>query len=143
MKRPEGSKAMLNPEQIISAQVLLVPATGRVIDGNTPITSENIDSYRPAEEKVQLVSRYFRSRGFEVSSLVGISFTISASARYFSEFFQASLIEDETDGIQVMTGSNTPRSDLPLHSLDNTLESSIIAVTFVPPPDFGPTNFSF
>jgi hypothetical protein len=143
MMRPKGSKAMLNPEQIISAQVLLISATGRVIDGNTPITSENIDSYRPAEEAVQLVSQYFRSHGFEVSSLVGISFTISASARHFSEFFQTSLIKDETGGIQVMTGSNAPRSDLPLDSLDNTIEGSIISVTFVPPPDFGPTNFSF
>ena len=130
-------------EQSVSAQVLLVSATGQTVDGNTLITSENIDNYRPSEETVQHVSHYFRRHGFEVSPLVGISFTISASAHHFSDVFQVSLTENETDGIQAVIGSNTPRSDLPLESLDNEIVDSLISVTFVPPPDFGPTNFSF
>ena len=134
---------MINLEQLISAQVLLVSATGQIVDGNTIITSENIDSYRPSEETVRCVSQYFRNRGFEVSPLVGISFAISASAQHFSDVFQVSLTEDETNGIQVVIGSDTPRSELPLASLDDEIADLIISVTFAPPPDFGPTSYSF
>lgn len=139
----QGEKDMINLEQPISAQVLLVSTTGQTVDGNTLITSENIDDYRPSEETVQHVSRYFRNHGFEVSPLVGISFTISASAQHFSDVFQVSLTENETDGIQAMVGSNAPISELPLGSLDNEIADSLISVTFVPPPDFGPTSFGF
>lgn len=143
MAKPKDGMKMLKPEQIISAQVLLVSATGKIVDGNTIITSQNIDSYRPSEETVQLVSQYFRNHGFEVSPLVGISFTISASAKHFSEFFDTSLTEDEAGGTRSVSNSNTTRSDLSLDPLEKIIAGSIISVTFVPPPDFGPTNFSF
>jgi subtilase family serine protease len=132
---------MLNPEQVISAQVLLVSATGSVVDGNTIITSENINTYRPSESTVQLVSQYFRASGFEVSPLVGISFTIAASARHFSDFFGVSLVEDSRGGIQASLGGATTQSELPLERLEKTITDSISSVTFVPPPDFGPTSF--
>lgn len=141
-KSPEGLE-MLNPEQVISAQVVLVAATGRVVDGNTTITSQNIDDYRPSEATAQLVSQYFKKHGFEVFPLVGISFTISASARHFSEFFDTSLAEDAASGIQAVPDSITASSELPLAQLEKTIADSIVSVTFVPPPDFGPTNFSF
>ena len=141
-KSQEGLE-MLNPEQVISAQVLLVAATGRIVDGNTTITSQNIDDYRPSEATAQLVSQYFKKHGFEVSPLVGISFTISASARHFSEFFDTSLAEDAASGIQAVPDSITASSELPLAQLEKTIADSIVSVTFVPPPDFGPTNFSF
>ena len=141
-KSPEGLE-MLNPEQVISAQVVLVAATGRVVDGNTTITSQNIDDYRPSEATARLVSQYFKKHGFEVFPLVGISFTISASARHFSEFFDTSLAEDAASGIQAVPDSITASSELPLAQLEKTIADSIVSVTFVPPPDFGPTNFSF
>jgi subtilase family serine protease len=132
---------MLRPEQMIAAQVLLIAASGRSIDGSTPITAENIESYRPAEETVQRVSEYFESHNFEVSPLVGISFTISASVQHFSEFFNVSLTEDSSQGVQVITNSNAPRSDLPLDSLEPNIACLINSIVFTPPPDFGPTNF--
>ena len=129
---------MLNSEQIISAQVLLVAATGERIDGNTLITAQNIDTYRPSERTVQAVSQYFRNHGFEVSPLAGISFTISASTKHFSEFFKTSVTQDELG--RILAGN---RLELPLDSLEKNIADSITSVTFASPPDFGPTNFSF
>ncbi len=131
-------REMLNSEQIISAQVLFVAATGERVDGNTLITAQNIDMYRPSEKTVQVVSQYFRNHEFEVSSLVGISVTISASAKHFSEFFKTSVTQDESG--RILAGKHL---ELPLDSLEKNIADSIISVTFVPPPDFGPTNFSF
>jgi len=136
-KLKEG-REMLHSEQIISAQVLLVAATGERIDGSTLITAQNIDTYRPSERTVQVVSQYFRNHEFEVSPLTGISFTISASAKHFSEFFKISVTQDESG--RILAGD---RLELPLDSLEQNIADSITSVTFVPPPDFGPTNFSF
>jgi hypothetical protein len=136
-KLKEG-REMLNSEQIISAQVLLVAATGERIDGNTLITAQNIDNYRPSESTVQAVSQYFRNHNFEVYSPVGISFTISASAKHFSEFFKVSITQDKSG--RILTGN---RLELPLNSLEKNIADSVTSVIFVPPPDFGPTNFSF
>ena len=139
---PKEHIDMLNPEQIISAEVLLVSATGIKIDDNTLITSENIENYRPAAGTIQKVSQYFQHNGFEVTPLVGISLTIYASARHFSEFFNISLIADKASGIKAVLDSNTTSSELPLNSIEGSIKDLIITVTFVPPPDFGPTNFS-
>jgi hypothetical protein len=134
----EEEGTVLNPKQIISAQVLLISATGERIGGNTLITADNIETYRPSDRTVQIVSQYFKNHKFEVSLLTGISFTISASAKHFSEFFKASVTQDEKGRILACD-----RSELPLGSLEQNIADSIIAVTFVPSPDFGPTNFGF
>ena len=145
----QGNKGVSHPEQLISAQVLLVAASGQTIRGDTLITSENIDSYRPSAETVQRVSHYFKANGFEVTPLVGISLTISASAQHFSDVFQVSSAvslandNDAVGDVQAKADSNAPHLELPLDSLETAIADSIVSVTFVPSPDFGPTNFSF
>jgi hypothetical protein len=134
---------MSDPEQIIAAEVLLRPASGAAITGNTIITSETIANYRPAPESGQLAAQFFRDQGFEVSPITGIGFTIRGTAARFSELFKTTLIGDTTIGIQAMSDASTTSEALPLNALPSSVTDSISAVTFSPPPDFGPTQFNF
>jgi subtilase family serine protease len=134
--KPHQRGKMLNSEQIISAQVIPIASSGARIDGNTLITAQNINTYRPSEQTVQKVSAYFKQHGFEVSPLTGISFTISASAKHFTEFFKTAVTQDESG--RILAGD---RLEMKLDSVEKNIADSIASVTFVPLPDFGPSNF--
>jgi subtilase family serine protease len=132
---------MLDPNQKISAEVLLRSASGAKIAGNTIITSENISRYTPAPATVQAASQFFKDSGFEVTPLVGIGFTISGTVEHFSQFFHTSLTVDRSGGIKAVVNAQTTKAELPLTSLPKSTLDLITAVTFGSPPDFGPTNF--
>jgi subtilase family serine protease len=139
--RSQKKRKMLDPNQKISAQVLLRSATGATIDGNTIITSENISRYTPAPANVQAAAQFFKDSGFEVTPLVGISLTISGTAEHFSQFFDTSLTVDRSGGIKAVINPQIAKAELPLTSLPKSTLDLITAVTFSSPPDFGPTNF--
>jgi subtilase family serine protease len=139
--RSQEKRKMLDPNQKISAQVLLRSATGATIDGNTIITSENISRYTPAPATAQAAAQFFKDSGFEVTPLVGISLTISGTAEHFSQFFDTSLTVDRSGGIKAVMNPQTTKEELPLNSLPKSTLDLITAVTFSSPPDFGPTNF--
>jgi hypothetical protein len=62
-----------------------------------------------------------------MGDMVGNSFSITAPESTFERVFG-------TRGAGSL--------ELPLHALPKTLTDHVEAVTFTPPPDFGPTNFS-
>ncbi len=142
MAKSEEKIDVLNPEQIIAAEVLLISATGITFDENTLITSDNIKDYQPAAETTQIVSQYFKNNGFEVTPMVGISFTIYAPARHFSDFFNTSLGVDEAGGIRVLLSSSKTSLELPLDLLPDSIENLIVAITFSAPANFDATEFS-
>lgn len=142
MSKSEEKINVLNPEQIIPAEVLLISATGITVDENTLITSDNIEDYLPAAETTQIVSQYFKNNGFEVTPLVGISFTIYAPARHFSDFFNTSLGVDEARGIRVLLNSSKASSELPLNLLPDSIKNLIVTITFSAPANFDSTEFS-
>jgi subtilase family serine protease len=139
--RSQEKRKMLDPNQKISAQVLLRSATGATIDGNTIITSQNISKYTPAPATVQAASQFFKDSGFEVTPLVGIGFTISGTVEHFSQFFHTSVTVDRSGGIKAVMNEQTTKAELPLTSLPKSTLDLITAVAFSSPPDFGPTNF--
>ena len=130
---------MLNPEQIVSAEVLLRSHTGALIDGNTIITSKNIAKYRPEAESVQIISQFFKNNGFQVGPLSGISVTVSGTANLFSCFFHTSLTNNERGGIQAILSSKMTSEALPIEILPKSVANLIITITFIPPPDLMPS----
>ncbi len=106
---------------LLSAQVLLVPASGQ-IPSDPEITAANIDKLKlgPGTEGIMAV---FNKAGFRVGNLVGLSFSITADATVFEAFFHTKKLS----------------GDLPLPS---TLSKSVRGVTFPLPPDFGPGSFA-
>jgi hypothetical protein len=124
--------------KLISAQVILPPAQG-TIDGNTQVTSENVQSLAPAPEGVAKAREEFERAGFEVSELYGISFSVTGSVKLFEDFFKVKLEEDKPKGVYVATRGDA-QYELPLKNLPENLRDLITTVTFSPPPDFGPTG---
>jgi hypothetical protein len=101
----------------ISAQV--------VLRAKGPITAATLAENQPPRENVEAVQGLFRDAGFKLGPYVGISFSISGSKQLFERFFRTRLSEVKS-------------YELPLHALPKEVASVIEAVTFTPPPDFGP-----
>lgn len=127
----------LQPDDIVSAQVILRSESGRAFTGSTQITSENIHEFTPSARSVEAVSRAFEEAGFAVSSPVGVSFTITGTTELFETFFGVTLERHPTTGITISGGGN----ELPVGQLDESVRRHVVGVAFSLMPDFGPTNF--
>ena len=112
-----------------SALVVLRPESGR-LTGQEAVTAETLSRYRPDPDAAKAVLEFFEAAGFEVGPLVGLGFAISAPADLFDRVFGRSA-----------PGEGHGGSDLPLTPVPEPLRDHVQAVTFPPPPDFGPTRW--
>jgi hypothetical protein len=108
----------------LSALVVLRPGPGRELGDRGPVTAETIGEYLPSPEAVAAAQAAFAALGFEASAAVGPSFSITALRSRFEQVFGTA------DGLE-----------LPLDRLPADVRPLVQAVTFTPPPDFGPTEF--
>jgi hypothetical protein len=126
----------------LSAEVALRSASGKSFNGQTAITSENIADYLPSRETLEQARRAFVELGFEVSEPAGLGFSITAPARVFSKVFKIKILPDERGGIKAAAAKGLQASyELPKAALPKELAQQLVAVSFSPPPDFGPGNF--
>jgi hypothetical protein len=123
--------------EIISAQVMLRPASGVEISPDAQITSKNLHEFAPHPNAYRTASDTFRSLDFETGPLVGVSFSITASVDTFIRVFKADLQRNSKGGIESKGGELI----LPLNHIPENARKTIQVVTFIEPPDFGPTGF--
>lgn len=121
----------MNPEKIVSAQVVLTAAGGAGPGPRTQITTENIREWTPSAETIARVSTQLRNMGFEIGEAFGNSTSITGPVRLFESVFHTKL--REVGGVQFVDGYELPTEKIP-----PALRAEIVAVTFTPPPDFGP-----
>ena len=107
---------------LISAQVILNPKD------------------RISEQDAQACEKFFREEGFELGNRFADSFAITAPVDKFEKVFACHIISDE-HGTHLDSGTEKIDYELPLSQLSNGLQEYIKAVTFTPPPDFGPENY--
>ncbi len=123
----------------ISAQVLLRPAAGaRLADAE--ITAANVERLRPAAEAVDRVRRFFAAAGFEVGELVGNSFAVTAPASRFERVFELP-VEAVEGALGWRRAGGDVTLELPAEAMPEEVAREVAAVTFTPPPEFGPTRF--
>jgi hypothetical protein len=113
-------------EPSLSAQVLLRSASGEAPAGDAVITAATLERYLPSPEAAERVRDRLARAGFEVGPLVGNSFSITAPVETFEKNFGSGVREAAEKGQEI------PADDLP---------REVAAVTFTPPPDFGPTSY--
>lgn len=124
---------------MVSAQVVLAAAGGARSGPQTRITSENIRDWAPSTETIARVSEVLRGMGFEVGKYVGNSFSITGAVRLFESRFRTKLRETG-GGVRFADGGY----ELAAGKIPSALRAQISAITFTPPPDFGPgANSSF
>ncbi len=130
-------------KEILSAEVALRSATGKSFTGQTAITSENIADYLPSHDVVEKTRRAFAELGFAVSEPAGIGFSITAPASVFRKVFKIKILPDNRGGIKaaVTAKGHEASYELPTTTLPKELAQHLVAVSFSPPPDFGPGNF--
>jgi len=75
--------------------------------------------------------------GFEIGRCVGNSMSITATARLFESHFHVKL-QEAGSGVQFAEGGY----ELAEVKIPSTLRAQISAITFTPPPDFGPGTAS-
>ncbi|MCP4542745.1 MAG: hypothetical protein GY832_36950 [Chloroflexi bacterium] len=131
----------LEKEQLVSAQVVLPSASGKVIDGETSITSKNIQEFAPSPKLVARATEAFAVAGFDVGAMVGISFSISAPVSTFEQVFKTRLRQEDRGGVEAIQDDGSGSYELSLDALPKSLADLVVAVAFTPPPDFGPTEF--
>jgi hypothetical protein len=113
-------------ESPLSAQVLLRSARGEAPAGDAVITAETLERYLPSTEAAERVREELSRAGFEVGQLVGNSFSITAPVKTFEKAFGTGVREAAKAGTE-LSAAGLPRD--------------VAAVTFTPPPDFGPTSY--
>lgn len=127
---------------MLSAQVVLRSASGRSPGGETAVTAENVHEYAPAPAAAESARRAFAEAGFEVGEVAGNSFSITAPAATFEKVFKTEVRRTEDRGAKARGGaSEGPGYELPVDKLPASLARGVAAVTFTPPPDFGPTSY--
>lgn len=131
----------MDQNEIVSVQVVLKPSTDMVIDGETQITSNNIEDYLPPPNAYALASNILTSLSFEVGPLVGISFSITAKASVFRETFKVGFQKDSKGGIQCVKKNGEISRQLPIEHLPKEIIEMIQFVVCAEPLDFGPNEF--
>jgi len=127
--------------QLLSAQVVLKSATGKAFDGQTAITAENIAEYSPSQDTVAAAAAGFSEAGFEVGNMVGNSFSITGPKSTFEKFFEIKLQVEDSGEVKLASKDGGGGYELPLNALPRNLSQLIHAVTFSPPPEFGPSSY--
>lgn len=128
---------MADPE--VSALVVLRTRDGSDLTGWEQITSETVERYLPEPGAVSEAMAFFRGAGFDVSEPVAVSFSITGPKSLFEETLGERLVhrrEAAGESIRTVEGS----LELSLDRLPPEVAQHVQAVTFTPPPDFGPTN---
>lgn len=131
----------IEKQQIVSAQVLLRAASGRPLDRNALITSETLADYAPSANTVATATETFAAMGFTVGYFVGIGFSITATIETFERILQIKLSVVEGGGVEAVREDGSASYEIPLDAIPRPIADLVDAVTFTPPPDFGPTNF--
>lgn len=131
----------MNSEQIISSQILLRSKTGAAPDSQTRITAANLEEWTPSAEAQETIRARLRAYGFDVGPIVGNGLAITGSARLFETVFKVTLEQTPTHGIQFKEGARSVY-ELPTNNIPGELRKFVAAVTFTPPPNFGPGKFS-
>ncbi len=127
---------------VISAQVVLMPASGKPAPEGTPVTAATLAMFAPSAATTAAASDAFRTLGFEVGPMYGTSFSITAPADIFEHVFKVDLgyLRKPHADRDRSRGKTARDLELPKSTLPDALKPMVQAVTFTPPPDFGPGN---
>ncbi len=131
----------LRKDEIVSAQVILRPASGKPIDGRAIITAENVDQFAPERGAADAAAETFRAQGFDVGPVVGVSFSIAGTVGIFESFFGLLLRSGKDRTVEFVVGEKVLAKELSGEKLPEGVRDCVQAVAFSPPPDFGPTEF--
>jgi hypothetical protein len=111
-----------------TALVLLRPASGRTITGETRITAQNLREYAPDPSGAEAVAEALRSAGFATGPVGGISLSATGPPELFERYF-GTPVRQAGDGSWI-TGDGGRELPVPAE-----LSGAVHAVTFEIPSE--------
>jgi hypothetical protein len=115
--------------------VILRPASGRRITGDSEITAETLGQYEPSDEDVNAVRAAFGEAGFDVGPLVGVSFAATGPRALVERFFGTKVSTSSITGAHVVSDSGDLSRELPLGNIAVEVANRLEAATFEPPEE--------
>ncbi|MFK7602190.1 hypothetical protein ACI3L1_08265 [Deinococcus sp. SM5_A1] len=131
---------MPNQPTPVTMQVILRAASGQAPDAHAPVTAATLHQFQPDASAAEATRQHFQQAGFEVGDVVGTSFSITAAAATYQQFFGTEVHLDSA-GTSLVSGDGTARRELPLNDLPAVLQPHVAAVTLSEPLDFGPASY--
>jgi hypothetical protein len=131
---------MTGSDELLSALVVLRPGPGRELGDRGAITAENVHESLPSQDAVASTEAWFRERGFEVGPGTGASFSIAAPRSTFERIFAPLQVGGTPAARSAQTAEG--ELELPLDDVPDDVRANVQAVTFTPPPEFGPTDYA-
>jgi len=121
--------------ETVVASVVLKPASGRQLTGESIITARTLREFAPDPRDAEAVARAFAAEGFDVGPVGGIGMAVSGSRRLFETYFDTAVEEAEDGGWIAVKGPGPPARELPLTALPEQVAQRVHAVTFEPPAE--------
>ena len=128
-------------QRILTAEVILRSQSGKEPSPNAIITADTLHEYEPSPAVVVEAQRQLTALGFEVTPMIGISFSITAVQEIFEQVFHVALKENQQGGIEIFKDNRALGYELPIVNFPKYLQTWVYAVTFSSPLDFGPGDF--
>jgi hypothetical protein len=132
---------MKNKQNVVSALIILPSLSGSKIGSNTSITTENIEKFTPSAVTISKATSFFREKGFEVGTVVGMSFSITGAAALFEEVFNANVIIDDINYARFTSSDGSKTATLEGDALKHLPDGLADSITFPAPLDFGPGSY--
>jgi len=131
---------MTNSDEMLSALVVLRPGPGRQLGDTGAITAANVAESLAPPQAVATAEAHFAGLGFQIGPSMGASFSITGPRSAFEEAFGPLRVSGKRAARQARTREG--ELELPLDQLRDDVREVVQAVTFTPPPDFGPTDYA-
>lgn len=118
------------------ALVVLRPASGRPITGDSKITAETLSEFAPDPADAEAVASALAEAGYEVGPMVGVAMSVTAPRQRFEDGFGVQLKAADEGGWIVAAGTRS----LPVDRLPAEAARRVQAVELEPPTELtGPS----
>ena len=118
-------------DEPVVALVVLRPASGRAITGDSEITAETLPEFAPDPADAEAVVSALADAGFEVGPVVGIAMSVTGPRRRFEDRFGVQLKPADEGGWIAASGTRS----LPVDRLPAAVAGRVHAVELEPPAE--------
>ena len=121
-------------EQVV-AHVVLKPASGREITGDSMIRADTLEEFAPDPGDASLVARVLADASFEVGPTVGIGMSVTGPRSLFESYFGTRVEAADEGGWVAVHVSGAATRELPIDELPEPVAQRVHAVTFEEPAE--------
>jgi hypothetical protein len=134
IKRSDALTIMPQASPSISAEVILKSESGRsMTSSQIPITSENVEEFRPSERVIKDATSHLKELGFAVSSN-GLTLTLVGEKSLFEKVFKVKLTLKKNEQTRKTEIRSDKQSDKQL-SIPARLSHIVENIVFTPQPE--------